>query len=67
MTTLTPQSRNAVSLTNQSKNTVTLSSIVKTVVGFLLKEDTFYLLLETGGHIVIEPNTGFFATAETRH
>lgn len=40
------------------KNSATFATIAKSVTGFLKKEDGFYLLLETGGKIIIEPMTG---------
>ena len=47
--------------TNQSKNSTTFSivNLVKSGLRrFLLKEDGKYLLLETGGKIIIEPDGG---------
>ena len=44
--------------TNISKNTSTWVNAVKQALfGYLLKEDGFYLLLETGGKIIIGDNS----------
>lgn len=48
-----------MTLTNVSKTSTTLTNTAKTStafdngVGYLLKEDTFYLLLETGDKIIL--------------
>jgi len=51
----TNQSKNASSFTNQSKNSTTFDD----GVGFLLKEDTFHLLLENGGKIVLDQSNNY--------
>lgn len=54
--TLTNLARNIATLTNRAKNSVVLTTLAKNMalyVDFLLKEDSFHLLLETGGKIVI--------------
>jgi len=47
------QTKNTSSFGNQSKNTSTIDD----GVDFLLKEDEFFLLLETGGKIVLNQST----------
>lgn len=41
---------------NETKHTSTFANLVKRMRGFLLKEDAFHLLLETGYKIIIEPD-----------
>ena len=47
------QSKSSSSFSGQSKN----SSTIDDGVDFLLKEDEFFLLLETGGKIVLNQST----------
>lgn len=41
---------------NETKHTSVFANLVKRMRGFLLKEDTDYLLLETGYKIILEPD-----------
>lgn len=44
-----------MSLANLAKTAATLANLAKSaVVGFILKEDGFYLLLETGDRIILD-------------
>lgn len=56
-----------ITLTNQTRNGATLTNQSRSVNSFMLKEDAFYLLLESGGHIVLEPVSGFYPTNEVKH
>lgn len=54
MTTFTNQSKNSTSATNQAKNTTTFTNLVRDIVAyFILLEDSFYLLQENGGKLII--------------
>jgi hypothetical protein len=58
MSTFLNISKNSATATNLTKNVSTVSNVAKTLVDqFLLKEDGFYLLLETGGKIILEQST----------
>ena len=51
---MTNLSKNTTSYSNQSKNTTDFLNQVKKGTEFLLQEDTFFLLLEDGGKIVLK-------------
>ena len=59
------QTKNTGVLTNQSKTVSTFSgqsmssSIFDDGVEFLLKEDSFFLLLESGGKIVLDQSSNY--------
>lgn len=56
-----------MSWTNLSKNLATFANMAKNVLyGFLLKEDGFYLLLETGDKIILEEIADPW-TLDTKH
>lgn len=50
--------KNSTTFTNLAKNTATFVNAVKHIlVNFLLKEDSSYLLLETGDRIILEDSS----------
>jgi len=56
-----------MSWSNLSKNLATFVNTAKSVLlGYLLKEDGFYLLLETGDKIILEESSGTW-TLGTKH
>ena len=61
------QSKSSSSFSGQSKNTSTIDD----GVDFLLKEDTYFLLLETGKKIVLQQSTNYkdhcTYTNQTKH
>lgn len=63
MATFTTQTKHTSSYAIQSKNTSSYSRQTRSLVNqFILKEDGGYLLLETGGKIILEqsvPSGGF--------
>lgn len=54
MTTYTLQTKNSTNYTKQTKH----STDYNNGVGFLEKEDGFYLLLENGGKIILDQSWG---------
>ena len=57
MTTFTPETKHSTSYSAESKN----------IRSFMLKEDTFYLLLETGDKIILEPDYSAQYSGESKH
>lgn len=54
----------ATSYTKESKPTTTFTKEAKPEFGYLKKQDTFYLLLETGDKIVLTRGTDYTKEAK---
>lgn len=57
MATFTFLPKNSSSFSLATKASTAWTNLVKRARSFILKEDAFYLLMETGDRIVIEPDS----------
>lgn len=59
--------RTVISWTKPSKIIAAWTTLVNKVTSFLLQEDGFYLLLEDGGKIIVEPQAGTSWNNDIKH